>query len=150
ATVYGSYRRASRGSRRMFKGVGVELPWRPVSVLFGPNDAGKTNLLEAIEFGTKCIFGASIAKDDPVINARHSNAEVARRWPYAVPIRLRKSACVPQLDLAPLLASVAPEPQDKVGQEVSHFGIGYPEFTRALRLRERARLDATKRGLQGP
>jgi hypothetical protein len=100
--------------------------------------------------GTKCIFGASRAEGDPVLNPTHSNPEVARRWPYAAPILLRKSACVPRLSVAPLLASVAPGLQDNVGQGVSHFEIGHSEFTKALRLLERAKHEATQRGLQGP
>jgi recombinational DNA repair ATPase RecF len=31
-----------------YKGVDVRLSWNRVNVLFGPNDAGKTNILEAI------------------------------------------------------------------------------------------------------
>src|SRR4051794_25392317 len=100
--------------------------------------------------GTKCIFGASRVEEDPVLNPLHSNREVARRWPYAAPIELRKSACVPRLSAAPLLASVAPNLQDSVGQGVSHFEIGHSEFTKALRLLERAKLNATRRGFTGP
>jgi hypothetical protein len=38
-----------------FKGVEIELPWRRLNVLFGPNDAGKTNVLEAVA----ATFGAA-------------------------------------------------------------------------------------------
>lgn len=100
--------------------------------------------------GTKCIFGASRAKDRPVINQYHSNPEVARQWPYAAPVELRKSACVPRLSEAPLLASVGPGLQEKIGHGVSHFEIGAADFARALRLLERAKRDAAKRGLRGP
>jgi hypothetical protein len=100
--------------------------------------------------GTKCIFGASRVDDLPVINHYHSNPEVARRWPYAAPVELRKSACVPRLSVAPLLAAVASELQDQIGEGVSHFEIGHSEFTKAIRLLERARQDALRRGLTGP
>ena len=38
--------RISRVRINAFKGVDVELPWASAVVLFGPNDAGKTNILE--------------------------------------------------------------------------------------------------------
>jgi hypothetical protein len=100
--------------------------------------------------GTKCIFGASRAEGDPVLNSKHSNPEVARLWPWAVPIRLREGACVPRLSVAPLLESVAPGLQDNIGHGVSHFEIGHSEFTKALRLLERAKQAAAKQGLHGP
>jgi hypothetical protein len=100
--------------------------------------------------GTKCIFGASRAEDKPVINQHHSNPEVARRWPYAAPVELRKSACVPRLSIAPVLESVAPGLQEHIGHGVSHFEIGQPEFIKAIRLLERARQDALRRGFSGP
>jgi hypothetical protein len=100
--------------------------------------------------GTKCIFGASRAEDKPVLNPHHSNPEVARRWPYAAPIELRKSACVPRLSMAPLLESAATGLQEHIGHGVSHFEIGQPEFIRAIRLLERARQEALRRGLTGP
>ena len=100
--------------------------------------------------GTKCIFGSSRAESDPVLSSTHSNPEVARLWPWAAPIKLRKSACVPRLSLAPVLESVAPGLQDNIGHGVSHFEIGHSEFTRALRLLERAKQDAARRGFHGP
>jgi hypothetical protein len=100
--------------------------------------------------GTKCIFGAARADGAPVISQHHSNPEIAKRWPYAAPVELRRSACVPRLMLSPLLASVGPGLQEQIGQGVSHFEIGQPEFTRAIRLLERAKQDALRRGLSGP
>jgi recombinational DNA repair ATPase RecF len=32
----------------MYKGISVTVPWSPSVVLFGPNDSGKTNILEAL------------------------------------------------------------------------------------------------------
>jgi hypothetical protein len=78
-----------------------------------PGKPAPTDVARGDEFiyyavgGTKCIFGASRAEDKPVLNQQHSNPEVARRWPYAAPVELRKSACVPRLSLAPLLEAVA-------------------------------------------
>lgn len=40
-----------------FKGIDVRLPWSHINVLFGPNDSGKTNILEAVSIA----FGASDA-----------------------------------------------------------------------------------------
>lgn len=100
--------------------------------------------------GTKCIFGASRLEGDPVLNPTHSNPDVARKWPYAAPAELRKSACVPRLTGAPLLALVAPDLQDNIGHGVSHFEIGHSEFTTAIRLLERAKQEANRRGLSGP
>ncbi len=37
-------------SLKEFKGLDVRLDWPSAIVLFGPNDSGKTNILEAIEF----------------------------------------------------------------------------------------------------
>src|SRR5690348_10321083 len=34
---------------RGFKGIDCELEWAPVVVVFGKNDAGKSNLLEAVQ-----------------------------------------------------------------------------------------------------
>lgn len=100
--------------------------------------------------GTKCIFGSSRADDKPAINQQHSNPEVARRWPYAAPIELRKRACVPRLSVAPLLEAVDQGLQERIRHGVSHFEIGQPEFTRAIRLLERARQEALRRGFRGP
>lgn len=46
----------------------VDLPWAPVTVLFGPNDAGKTNILELIDFA----FG-----EDPFAPRTDAFADVA-------------------------------------------------------------------------
>ena len=100
--------------------------------------------------GTKCIFGASRLEGDPVLNSKHSNPDVARKWPLAAPVDLRKSACVPRLTGAPLLESVAPGLQANVGHGVSHFEIGHSEFLTAIRLLERAKQEASRRGLRGP
>ena len=81
---------------------------------------------------------------------KHSNPDVARRWPYAAPVELRKSACVPRLSGAPLLELVAHGLQDNIGHGVSHFEIGHSEFVTAIRLLERAKQEASKRGLPGP
>ncbi len=124
-------------------------------VRFPPRPA-PTNISRGDEFiyyavgGTKCIFGSSRATGVPVLNDHHSNPEVARRWPYAAPVELRRNACVPRLNLAPSLASVAPGLQEQIGEGVSHFEIGQPEFVKAVRLLERARQDALRRGFSGP
>jgi hypothetical protein len=34
----------------MFKGVSIDFVWAPATILFGPNDAGTTNILELLEF----------------------------------------------------------------------------------------------------
>jgi hypothetical protein len=46
-----------------FKAVGVDFAWAPVTVLFGRNDAGKTNILELIDF----MFGEDqgVPRTDP-------------------------------------------------------------------------------------
>jgi hypothetical protein len=127
-------------------------PEMHIEVRFPPRPA-PTNVSRGDEFiyyavgGTKCIFGASRALDPPVLNDRHSNPEVARLWPYAAPVELRKGACVPSLSLAPSLASVGPDLQAQIGHGVSHFEIGHEDFARALRLLERATQDAAKRGI---
>jgi hypothetical protein len=100
--------------------------------------------------GTKSIFGASRADGEPAISDVHSNPEVARLWPYAVPVELRKTACVPRLSLAPTLESVGSGLQQQIGHGVSHFEIGPSEFTKAIRLLERARQEAHRRGISGP
>lgn len=47
--------RISRLDLSGFKGIDVRLSWERINVLFGPNDAGKTNILEAVA----SAFGAS-------------------------------------------------------------------------------------------
>jgi hypothetical protein len=54
------------------------------------------------------------------------------------------------LSLAPRLETVGPALQARIGHGVSHFEIGQPEFMKAIRLLERARQDALRRGFSGP
>lgn len=63
---------------REYKGVAAELGWAPVMVLFGPNDSGKTNLLESL---AASLGGTPPEKDirraDPTLGAPdHVDAEV--------------------------------------------------------------------------
>jgi hypothetical protein len=132
--------------RDLEKHTEVRFPAKPL-----PSDISRGDeLIYYAVGGTKCIFGASRVDGVPEINQYHSNPEVARRWPYAAPIELRKTACVPRLGFAPLLASVGPGLQQNIGHGVSHFPIGHQEFVKALRLLERARQDALSKGFTGP
>jgi energy-coupling factor transporter ATP-binding protein EcfA2 len=47
-----------------FKGVTADIPWAPIIVLFGPNDAGKTNVLEAV--GRLLTGGLAYSEEGPV------------------------------------------------------------------------------------
>ena len=42
-----------------FKGVDVEIPWASAMVLFGANDSGKTNILEAVVADERALRGGS-------------------------------------------------------------------------------------------
>jgi hypothetical protein len=45
---------------------------------------------------------------------------------------------------------MGPGLQEQIGHGVSHFEIGQSEFTKAIRLLERARQTALRRGFSGP
>jgi hypothetical protein len=91
--------------------------------------------------GYKRIFGAVRVEDVAVLNPLHSNASVARRWPYAAPITRRPSACLYYVTSGPLLEDVARGLQQKIRHGVSHFEIGRSEFDHAISLLTKAKTD---------
>src|SRR4051812_22733442 len=70
----------------------VRLPAKPPPT----NVARGGELIYYAVGGMKCIFGASRVENIPVLNPKHSNPQVAKQWPYASPVELRRSACVPR------------------------------------------------------
>jgi hypothetical protein len=54
-----------------FKGIEVTLPWSHLNVLFGPNDSGKTNILEAVAlaFGEKAPVRGGASVPSPKFSA---------------------------------------------------------------------------------
>jgi hypothetical protein len=99
--------------------------------------------------GFKRIFASARVDGPAVLNAVHSNPEVARRWPYAAPVSLRPETRLDRVSAGPELAEVGPGLQQKVGHGVSHFEIGRAEFDRALSLLRKAKLAEAARAKAG-
>jgi hypothetical protein len=89
--------------------------------------------------GYKRIFGASRLDGPAVQNLVHSNPEIARRWPYAAPVTVREDARIERVQNGPLLSEVGPGLQQQIGEGVSHFEIGRPDFDRAISLLRKAK-----------
>ena len=91
--------------------------------------------------GYKRLFGAVRVEDAPQLNDVHKNREVAKRWPYAAPVAIRPDVKLTYVSSGPELAAVSPALQQQIGQGVSHFEIGKPEFDRAIDLLRKAKIE---------
>lgn len=74
--VYGSWvMRVIEVAPETYKGLsGVRLEWSPIVVLFGPNDGGKTNILESVAGGLRTIAGLGF--DAPRTDRFHAEDEI--------------------------------------------------------------------------
>jgi hypothetical protein len=123
----------------------VRFPAKPA-----PTDIAKGDeLIYYAVGGYKRLFGASRVDDVPVINNEHSNAVVAKRWPYAAPVEVRHDVKLTYVSSGPSLDDVTPGLQKNVRHGVSHFEIGRPEFERAISLLRKAKSEEDQRLKRG-
>ena len=95
--------------------------------------------------GYKRVFAAARVEGEPVLSDKHENPVVAKRWPYAAPVKIRPDTKLEYVSSGPGLNEITPGLQSKIGHGVSHFEIGKPEFDRAVALLRRAKTDEDRK-----
>jgi hypothetical protein len=119
----------------------VRFPPKPA-----PKDVTKGDVLVYYAVGGyKRIFAVAHVEGQPVLNDRHENPVIARRYPYAAPVSLRPDVKLEYVSSGPELSEVGRDLQSKVQHGVSHFEIGKPEFDRALELLRKAKTEETRK-----
>jgi hypothetical protein len=87
-----------------------------------PKDVTKGDVLVYYAVGGfRRIFAVARIDGPPILNPRHENPVIAKRYPYAAPVSLQPDVKLEYVSSGPELKDVGRDLQSKIGQGVSSF-----------------------------